>query len=87
VAGADALNINCPREIPKPERLFLFLPPNARAHDGRQHHSGNVAQKIAIFLVMGIKRMEILLFLADLAAMVALVWASLRKEKALAKNA
>jgi hypothetical protein len=36
---------------------------------------------------MGIKRMEILLFLADLAAMVALVWGSLRKEKALAKNA
>jgi hypothetical protein len=31
--------------------------------------------------------MEILLFLADLAAMVVLVWGSLRKEKALEKNA
>ena len=31
--------------------------------------------------------MEILLFSADLAAMVVLVWGSLRKEKALEKNA
>jgi hypothetical protein len=39
------------------------------------------------FYGMKIKRMEVLLFLADVAVMVVLIYGSIRREKALAKNA
>ena len=56
--------------------FFYFV----RLSDVCQYRSTHLSMKIDFF-AMEVIRMEVVLFLLDIAAMVALVYASLRKEK------